>query len=296
MKSIPLICLALFLFSCKKNNKPFTFAQYWFEQGAEIATYQVTYNRYAQKRKAKEVFVFVTEDFNRSKQVKADRQTKDKNVVPILKLNRIMRFTTGIYDYSLMSSVFSAYNREDKSYQDTLKLTTSLQDWCGQSFIQINKKGGQFHNRHFSYFEKIGDKKRVYPKGAILEDSLWTWLRLSPQSIPRGKVKMLPNLQTLYLNAIEPKVYNATISFVDVSNTRSKLLLKYSQLGRILEIEFAKSFPHYIYSYKDVIIKGGKLYSNGAELISLSHSFYWEKSRKKDKSLRRKIKIGKDLF
>ena len=143
--------IVLFFLGCEEPQdfSKQSFEQYWKEKGAEILTYRIENNRYGHRRKGKAVHIFVTELFNPHKQVKADFPQSQEDGLPILKLNRITRFTTGVYDYSLMTSIFSAYDKEKKVFKDTLKTTTSIQDWCGQSFIQVNR-GSNNQNYQFT--------------------------------------------------------------------------------------------------------------------------------------------------
>ncbi|HNE28393.1 MAG TPA: hypothetical protein PLW66_04460, partial [Saprospiraceae bacterium] len=113
------------------------FNHYWFQGQAEIAVYEVQQDRYDSIRPAQEVMVFVTEDFSERKQVKLDApEQAGADRVPVLKLNAIRRFHTGIYDYSLMQSVFTPLDAARHPF--TLKTSTTVQDWCGQVFAQMN--------------------------------------------------------------------------------------------------------------------------------------------------------------
>ncbi len=73
-----------------------------------MSTYDFLQNRYGEERTGEAILVFVTEDFSASKQVKLDNSAEaGKDKVPIMKLNHIRRFVTGIYDYSMTLSVFT---------------------------------------------------------------------------------------------------------------------------------------------------------------------------------------------
>ncbi|MBK9488612.1 MAG: hypothetical protein IPO07_07345 [Haliscomenobacter sp.] len=79
---------------------------YWFEGKAEISHYTLSQNRYRDVHPGEAVLVFVTEPFLTDKQVKNEKGQLE-NSTTVLKLNAIQRFTTGIYDYSVMTSVFT---------------------------------------------------------------------------------------------------------------------------------------------------------------------------------------------
>jgi hypothetical protein len=106
---------------------PVGFNDYWYQGKAEITAYAVEQERYGEIRKAEQVNIFVTEDFSARKQVKLDDPAAaGADRVPVLKLNTVRRYHTGIYDYSMMQSVFTPVSGDK-----TLKTTCSVQDWCG---------------------------------------------------------------------------------------------------------------------------------------------------------------------
>ena len=112
------------------------FNSYWFNGNAELTSYEVEQDRYGELRKAEQVNIFVTEDFSKEMHVKLDApQNAGADRIPVLKLNWIRRFNTGIYDYSLMQSVFKPLDGSS-----ALKTTTTIQDWCGHVFQQYNRK------------------------------------------------------------------------------------------------------------------------------------------------------------
>lgn len=81
------------------------FKAHWFDGHAEISSYALSQSRYGENREGTAVLLFVTEDFLKKEQVKANQ--KSKETLPVLKLNRTKKFLTGIYPYSIMSSSFS---------------------------------------------------------------------------------------------------------------------------------------------------------------------------------------------
>jgi hypothetical protein len=101
-----------------RTNLSQEFKDYWYSGKAEVSRYQLTQSRYGQSNEGEAVMVFVTEDFLPEKQVKheADPDMQDTKV---LKLNKIKRFQTGMYDYSMMMSVFSPIHRQQ--YPHALK-------------------------------------------------------------------------------------------------------------------------------------------------------------------------------
>ncbi|MDP1340568.1 hypothetical protein, partial [Klebsiella variicola] len=83
--------------------------------------------------------------------VKADQPSETN--IPVLKLNKTKNFITGIYPYSIMSSVF--FPLEEISH--ALKISTSVQEWCGHTYTQLNNRN-KFEIKSHSYFEGEADQ------------------------------------------------------------------------------------------------------------------------------------------
>ncbi len=84
------------------------FEGYWSKGQAEITSYVLDQSRYGEIHPGNAVLIFVTEDFSRSRQVKLDRPERaGEDRARVLKLNLTKKFATGVYPYSLMSSVFT---------------------------------------------------------------------------------------------------------------------------------------------------------------------------------------------
>ena len=230
------------------QRMPNNFGAYWYQGEAEVNSYALQQSRYGEERSGDAVLVFVTEDFSKSKQVKLDYSGQaggDK--VSVLKLNAIRKFKTGIYDYSMMESVFTPVDL--KTYPHTFKTSTTAQDWCGHSFTQVNLQDKGYQVTEFSYFESEGDQTVKIGK-VLLEDEIWTRLRINPSSIPEGQVEVLPaafHSRLAHLK-IEPK--QARIS-IQEGEEYSLLQLDYLHLERSLSIQFETAFPHKIISWKE---------------------------------------------
>ena len=78
------------------------FDSYWYNYGAEISRFELEQSRYGEIHSGEVVLIFVTEPFLPDVQVKSDFDASRGMSIPILKLNLIKRFDTGIYDYSIM--------------------------------------------------------------------------------------------------------------------------------------------------------------------------------------------------
>ena len=88
------------------SQAPPGFWDHWGDGSAELAGYRLTQPRYGQARRGEAVFVTVTEEFTRATRVKSDGGHGDE--YPILKLNEVRDFQTGVYDYNVLTSSFLA--------------------------------------------------------------------------------------------------------------------------------------------------------------------------------------------
>ncbi|MFQ3270854.1 MAG: hypothetical protein ACI9A1_001173, partial [Lentimonas sp.] len=107
---------------------------FWFN-GAEINRYELSQSRYGEQHPGHAEFIFVTEPFLMHQQVKDERGIDPST--DVLKLNALRTFNTGIYSYRTMTSTFRPIDL--LAYPHALKTTTSVQDWCGHAYQQINR-------------------------------------------------------------------------------------------------------------------------------------------------------------
>ena len=263
------------------------FKDYWYDGNAEIASYQLTQSRYGEQRKGSAVWVFVTEDFSAKKQVKLDNpQAAGKDKVSVLKLNALRKFVTGIYDYAIMQSVFTPI--EVKQYPMSLKTTFSSQDWCGQSFMQLNYRDKGYEVKQFSYFESEGDEKITLP-ATLLEDEIPNRIRFNPAELPTGQISLIPSAvyARLQHKSIEPQ--QATVSLEDFSETESLYTIQYDNIDRVVQFRFEKAFPNYITWWRE---KDGNQPETIATLLKHDRLPYWGLHDNDDLYLRDSIGMG----
>lgn len=271
------------------------FKAYWYQGKAEISRFALSQNRYRDTHDGEAILIFVTEDFLTDKQVKNDFY-KNPNSVPILKLNAIHRFVTGIYDYSVMSSVFSPVQQERFPYP--LKVTNSSQDWCGQTFMQVNSLKKGFRFRWNSYFEQEADADKSLA-AAFLEDGIWTQLRIDPSSLPSGRVAMYPSLAYFRLMHIEVKPYPADVALLDYAGGEfpgeqlQVFRIVYPELQRTLEIVFERQAPYRIAGWKDTYpsLSDKQMRSTVAKRTHDALSSYWKFNGVGDQGLREALGI-----
>lgn len=265
----------------QKRTVSETSKKYWFDGKAEVSSYQLNQIRYGEIHKGTATLIFVTEPFSKISNTKAD-YNNDKNI-PVLKLNTTKKFNTGIYPYSMMNSTFFPFENENTS----LKIASSMQEWCGMTFIEMKNKG-DFLFSFNSYFEGTSFKDKKIAK-AILEDDLWSLIRLNPELLPIGKQRIIPGM--FYLNSMHKdfKSYETTItSTTDKDNTTYNIT--YPKLNRSLIIQYKTAFPHNITSWKESYTSGygnnKKALTTEARLINSIKIDYWNKNQNKDRYLR----------
>ncbi len=268
----------------KKAIQPLSeaFKSYWYSGEAEITSYKLEQARYGEVRDGHAVLIYVTEDFLPKIQVKADQQ--DSENVSVLKLNATKKFNTGIYPYSVMQSTFYPVANN----QHALKISSSMQEWCGHVYTQLNNRNG-FEIISHSYFQNEADETFLLNK-AILENELWTQLRLDPKKLPTGSLKVIPSLEYVRFGHIELKAYNASAILTDTSYT-----ISYPDLNRILAINFNSDFPYDITGWEETYKSGFgaksiMLTTKATKLVTIK-SPYWSKNSNKDDVLRETLQL-----
>jgi len=265
---------------------------FWNQGLAEVSSYTLNQARYGEIHQGDAVLIFVTEPFSLSKQVKIDEANSDsKDYCEVFKMNAIRHFPTGIYDYSVMESVFTPVKSEKAG--GTLKATCSVQDWCGQVFSQLNLKNDRYRFRQFSYFETESDEDQILEK-AILEDEVWTLLRLNPELLPQGVLNMIPSLHFLRFMHLEAVPYPA-IAKNEVLTDFSVYTISYSKPKRELKIYYNSAFPYEIQGWDETYLDGfgadSKMLTSTAKLKHSMMTDYWNKHGISDSTFRKELML-----
>lgn len=279
MKSSLLIFLiSLFLFSCgisgREGVNDEQFSKYWYQGKAEINVFDLVQSRYAEDRPGRAVMIFVTEDFSKKKQVKLDNpESAGADAQKVLKLNMTREFVTGVYPYHTMLSVFSPVYEE----VNAPKITSSVTEWCGQSYSQLNWKNSSYQATLFSYFEIEGDQEMSI--NAQAEDELFNLIRLNPDLVPMGDTKLIPGLVFHRFAHIPLKAEEATISRRETGSNQSEIEVAYSEIGRKLVIRYNQVFPYEIMAWQEIQTKpDGKQEITSATRTKLTMLDYWNKN------------------
>lgn len=282
-KSVALFIASLLTLMSYGQN----FNTYWYNNEAEISSYELVQARYGEMHKGKAVLIFVTEPFSPTRLVKPNKQSNQD--ISVLKLNAYKNFNTGIYPYNILTSTYLPVNDP----KQCLKVVSNMQEWCGISYTEIKRKEATIIDHH-SYFDQVSFQDKLFNKNLILENEIWNKLRIDPNQIKTGRVKMLPSVSFLNLMGISYKPYDCIIT-KDQQGDSFSLELYYPELDRTLSISVEQSFPYKILgweeSYKNFghVGKKGEKLTTSATLLKTIKSDYWNKYKVKDLHLRKEL-------
>jgi hypothetical protein len=262
------------------------FGRYWYQGKAELTRYALEQARYGELHKGDAVLVFVTEPFLPDRQVKLERGDPARGV-SVLKLNSTRKFFTGIYPYSVMTSTFTPV---DFSRGRTLKVASSTQEWCGLTFTQLNLRNGRYQGVQRSYFEAEGDRDFGFAP-AWLEDELWTRIRLAPETLPVGDVRVVPGLHyaRLWHKEVRPERARATLRS---EGSRNVYTIDYSDVERELVIRFEKTFPFKIVGFEETTpggFDGSRSLTTKATATDSLMLDYWRRHGNADAHYRKEL-------
>lgn len=282
----------------RESSEGFTpsksFRDYWYNGQAEISRYRLEQGQYGVANPGEAVLVFVTEDFRTDKLVKLESDAKEQ-ATTVFKLNSIRRFVTGIYDYSLYTSVFTPINTG--KYPHSLKVTMSAQDWCGQTYKQLELDGDKYKVLGRSYFEKNATEDFTV-KAAWLEDEIWTRLRFDPSLLPVGETSVIPAAYAARITGqkVEPQPAVGKLSAYGGNAFDGKTLQQYSlsypEAKRELRIVFEKNFPYTIAGWEETYFSREKEVITRAVRTEQIRSDYWNHNAPADTSLRNQLEVS----
>jgi len=247
-----------------------SFADYWYSGKAEVAVYDLKQSRYGKIREGSAVLIFVTEPFSKTKQVKLDNVDQaGSDKMTVMKLNRTKSFNTGIYPYSIMTSAFA-----EVATGKLIKASTSVQEWCGQTYTQVNNKGEKdYQYNGFSYFESEGNQTGTL-KNTTLEEAVMLQLRLG--KLKEGSITMTPSQEQSRLLHFPYKPTKAKITCSEEDGFK-KVSISYNHPLKLnVEYHVAKTFPYQILQWSESFVHHGKTQTTVATLKSLQKLPYWQ--------------------
>lgn len=265
---------------------PQQFKKYWNQGKAELTRYELSQARYGEIHKGEAVLIFVTEPFLADKQVKYESGDSSK-AIQVLKLNFTRKFYTGIYPYSLMTSVFTPV---DYQKNRTLKVTTSSQEWCGSMFLQMNFRNNHYESEIRSYFQAEGDQNLTV-NTSWLEDEIWTRIRLAPDTLPAGNIELVPGSQYIRLWHQQLIPQKAIAALKEEGNLRT-YSIEYIDIKRKVQIQFEKAFPYTITKWEETQPGGfgdSALLTTQAVRTKSLLLDYWTRHNNKDDHYRKEL-------
>ncbi len=257
----------------------------WGDGNAELAGYQLIYPRYGQPRQGTAVTIFVSETFSNRLRVKADPgKHPASDEFPVMKLNLIEDFQTGIYDYNEMTSSFVALAPVNGRPAGSLtKVSFSGQEWCGNSFAEMLFDPDSIRLQTFSYFDGEADtaSKLAYPKEVLEEDAFLLWARgMAAPALSPGQTREVAWLASLQ----DSRHKHRTLDWTRATISRSQFSSRVSVPGGTFEVETfavktAAGMGRTVYVEKAEphrIVKWESTEGERAELLRATRLKYWQ--------------------
>ena len=154
------------------------FWDHWGDGRAELSSYRIRTRRYGEPRQGELVLIYVTEPHDRRTWIKDD-DAREPHRVEVLKLNASLKFLTGIYPYSVMTSVFSPVDDWGGARFRPTKISLSVQEWCGSYRHELWPGTEVYRYLRLSYFAGEGETvgRAEAPGGTLYGDALLIQLR-----------------------------------------------------------------------------------------------------------------------
>ncbi len=301
---IPVVAFSIYAFSGSGGEagisaEPFVpsqqFDDYWYQGKGELNGYDLKQARYGGVHEGNAVLVFVSEDFSTKALTKSDGRNGPS--LPVLKVNFDKKFLTGIYPYSMIMTVASPV--DVNQHPRPLKVATSSQEWCGHTYTQFNLDGNEYEFTEHSYFPGEGDQARRM-KAVMMEDEVWTKIRIAPEKLPVGEVEMVPGTFYMRLKHKQVMSLKATTA-MEAGPANEKIYKIRYENGRRLDIRFEREFPHKILGWEEAYPAGwGNDSSNEmvttATLKKSTLLDYWSRNGVGDRQLRESIGMDPDCM
>lgn len=264
-----------------RSEAPEGFWDHWGDGKAELAGYTLRQPRYGELREGQAVLITVTETFTEAQRVKSDGGHDDE--FPVVKLNEVREFQTGIYDYDVMTSSFLPLDGRTPRGVPT-KVAFSMQEWCGLTHDQLVINGESMERRGHSYFDGEADRTHSLPvaREALFADALPLLVRgLTGELLEPGEameVDLLPRLSEVRMAHSDLSWRRATLRRSPESQPVETVLGTVAAHEVVLEdragelvyvVESAP--PHRILSWRG---PGGE----EAVLTGVSREPYWQQS------------------
>ena len=229
----------------------------WGDGKAELSGYAVTTSRYGAPREGRAVLIYVTEPMDRRNWIKDDSgDVPREERVNVLKLNHVLKFQTGIYPYSVMTSVFAPVDGLSAERFAPAKIAMSAQEWCGHVYQKVIARPEAFASELRSYFHAEGDRDttvKISP-GTLYEDALLIQLRELDGPFAGGKDwagSIVPSLWAQRKRHAALEAVAATIRREDATRDGApvtRFTLAYGSVATTYDVE--KAVPRRVLGWK----------------------------------------------
>jgi hypothetical protein len=258
----------------------------WGDGQAELDGYALTQPRYGESRRGQAVMIFVTEEFSDALRVKADPgQHPKSDLVPVLKLNFVRDFQTGIYDYNTMVSTWVRTEFKPDAPWPLYKLVLSSTEWCGSVYSQWLARNGRLEGVSHSYFDGEADQTASLPipPGGVAEDQVPILVRgLRGDWLTDGESRTVPFLPS----SLRARLLHKPQAWGEATISRKGFVYTVAEKGGdTIAWTVDAAPPHRILSWKSSSGEAGRL-TGWARLK------YWELHREGDEKLLRKLGLA----
>ena len=160
-------------------SRAFAASPLWDDGKAEIDAYDASVRRYGELRRLTAYLIVVKEDFSKRQLVKADAGHDPADLLPVLKLNHVINYQTGIYSYHQMASAFF-----DRGTMELVKLSLTSNEWCGNTYKEYTRRDGGGTLHVHTYWDGQSEATYGIPAGAdvVFQDALPLYIRSLPQA------------------------------------------------------------------------------------------------------------------
>jgi len=167
-----------------------------------------------------------------------------------------------------------------------------------REFTRLDYSGTGYEGMLDSYFPDEGDQP-LNLGNAMLEDEIYTRIRINPESLPLGDVLVIPSMQHNRFRHLEIGVQKANTKLTDsvVDNQNLKIYtLNYQKIDRSLSVVFEAEFPHKILQFRESFLSGfGDDAHKMTTVGTLTNSImldYWTKNNPQDTTYRKSLGLS----
>lgn len=224
------------------------FWKVWGDGNAELSGYAATVSRYGAPRKGTIVLIYVTEPMDRRVWIKDDAgDVPPAERLNVMKLNDVLKFQTGIYPYSVMTSVFSPVDALFPERFSPAKISFTSQEWCGSVWQRLLVTPSSCAIELRSYFHADGEREETLATkpGTLYEDALPIQLRELDGPFAAGKDwsgEIVPSLWSLRKAHVATSTVPATIRREDALREGAavtRFTLAYGGVTKVFDVEKA---------------------------------------------------------